>query len=97
MSDVVIEVEQLSKAYQIGQIGTGTLSRDVERFWTTKILGKSDPFLKVGEINDRSSKSESNVVWSLKDINFQVNVVARFGETHLVFFIQDTANFICDH
>lgn len=73
MSKPVIQVEQLSKAYQIGQIGTGTLSRDVERFWTTKILGKADPFLKVGETNDRSSKSESNIVWSLKDINFQVN------------------------
>lgn len=73
MSKPVIQVEQLSKAYQIGQIGTGTLSRDLERFWTTKVLGKADPFLKVGETNDRSSKSESNVVWSLKDINFQVN------------------------
>ena len=73
MASPVIKVENLSKAYQIGQIGTGTLSRDVERFWTTKILGKADPFLKVGETNDRSSKSESNIVWSLKDINFQVN------------------------
>jgi lipopolysaccharide transport system ATP-binding protein len=75
MSKSVIQVEQLSKAYQIGQIGTGTLSRDLERFWTTKILGKTDPFLKVGETNDRSSKSESNIVWSLKDINFQVKQV----------------------
>ena len=73
MGKTVIKVEQLSKAYQIGQIGTGTLSRDLERFWATKIRGKADPFLKVGETNDRSSKSESNVVWSLKDINFEVN------------------------
>jgi lipopolysaccharide transport system ATP-binding protein len=73
MSKVAIQVENLSKAYQIGQIGTGTLSRDVDRFWNTKILGKEDPFLKIGETNDRSIKGESDIVWSLKDINFEVN------------------------
>jgi lipopolysaccharide transport system ATP-binding protein len=73
MSDIVIKVEDLSKAYQIGQIGTGTISRDLERFWTTKIMGKDDPFLKIGQVNDRSIKGESNIVWSLKDINFEIN------------------------
>jgi lipopolysaccharide transport system ATP-binding protein len=73
MSDVVIKVENLSKAYQIGQIGTGTISRDLERFWTTRILGKDDPFLKIGETNDRSVKGISDIVWSLKDINFDIN------------------------
>ena len=69
----IIHVENLSKAYQIGQIGTGTISRDIERFWMTKVLGKEDPFLKIGETNDRSKKGESNIVWSLKDINFEIN------------------------
>jgi lipopolysaccharide transport system ATP-binding protein len=73
MSQTVIHVDNLSKAYQIGQIGTGTLSRDLERFWLTKILGKEDPFLKIGETNDRSSKGSSDIVWSLKDINFEIN------------------------
>ena len=73
MDKPVIHVENLSKAYQIGQIGTGTISRDLERFVTTRILGKEDPFLKIGEINDRSIKGESNIVWSLKDINFEIN------------------------
>jgi lipopolysaccharide transport system ATP-binding protein len=73
MSDIVIKVEDLSKAYQIGQIGTGTISRDLERFWATKVRGKEDPFLKIGETNDRSSKGESDIVWSLKDINFDIN------------------------
>lgn len=68
----VIQVENLSKAYQIGQIGTGTLSRDLERFWTTKILGKEDPFLKIGETNNQSLRGESDIVWSLKDINFDI-------------------------
>lgn len=73
MSKPIIQVENLSKAYQIGQIGTGTISRDIERFWLTKILRKEDPFLKIGQTNDRTVKGESDIVWSLKDINFQIN------------------------
>lgn len=72
MSEPVIKVEHLSKAYQIGQIGTGTISRDIERFWITKVRKKEDPFLKIGETNDRSVKGQSDIVWSLKDINFEV-------------------------
>ena len=67
----VIKVENLSKAYQLGEIGTGTISRDLERFWA-KMRGKEDPFLKIGEVNDQSKKSTSDIVWSLKDINFEV-------------------------
>jgi lipopolysaccharide transport system ATP-binding protein len=73
VNSIAIKVESLSKAYQIGQIGSGTLSRDVERFWQTKILGKEDPFLIIGEKNDRSKKGNSNIVWTLKDINFEIN------------------------
>ena len=73
MSKPAIQVENLSKAYQLGQIGTGTISQDLERFWITKILGKEDPFLRIGETNDRSTKGSSNIVWSLKDINFTIN------------------------
>ena len=73
MAKPVIQVVNLSKAYQIGQIGSRTLSKDIDRFWQTKILGKEDPFLKIGETNDRSKKGDSNIVWSLKDINFEVN------------------------
>lgn len=73
MSQTVIQVENLSKAYQLGQIGTGTISRDLERFWTMKVRGKEDPFLKIGQTNDRSVKGTSDIVWSLKDINFDIN------------------------
>lgn len=75
---VVIKVENLSKAYQIGQIGTGTISRDIER-WATRMLGREDPFLKIGEENDRSSRGQSDVVWSLRDINFEVNQGEALG------------------
>lgn len=68
---IAIKVENLSKAYQLGEIGTGTLSRDLERYWA-KLRGKGDPFLKIGETNDRTTKGESNMVWSLKDLNFEI-------------------------
>lgn len=72
MKDIAIQVENLSKAYQLGQIGTGTISRDLERFVVTKILGKEDPFLKIGQTNDRTIKGDSDIVWSLKDINIDI-------------------------
>lgn len=68
---IAIKVENLSKAYQIGKIGTGTISRDLER-WVARVRGKGDPFLKIGETNDQRIKSSSDMVWSLKDINFEI-------------------------
>lgn len=71
MSNITIKVENLSKAYQLGEIGTGTLSRDLERYWA-RLRGKEDPFLRIGETNDRNAKGTSNIVWSLKDLNFEI-------------------------
>jgi ABC-type polysaccharide/polyol phosphate transport system ATPase subunit len=67
----IIKVENLSKQYRLGTIGTGTLRQDVSR-WMHKIRGREDPYLKIGETNDRGSKGESDYVWALKDINFEV-------------------------
>ena len=52
-------------------IGTGTLSQDLNRWWAN-IRGKEDPYLKIGETNDRTQKGESRFVWALRDINFRV-------------------------
>lgn len=68
---VAIKVENLSKAYQLGVISTGTLSRDLER-WIAKVRGKEDPFLTIGEANDRSIKGTSDVVLSLNNISFEI-------------------------
>jgi lipopolysaccharide transport system ATP-binding protein len=67
----VIKVENLSKQYRLGEIGTGSISHDLNRWWHT-VRGKEDPYLKIGETNDRSKKGESEYVWSLKDINFEI-------------------------
>ncbi|AMR34088.1 ABC transporter ATP-binding protein [Mucilaginibacter sp. PAMC 26640] len=84
MGDIAIKVENLSKAYQLGDFGTGTLSRDIERKWAL-LRGKEDPFLKIGETNDRATAGTSDIVWSLKDISFDikkgdaVGVIGRNG------------------
>lgn len=68
---LALKAENISKLYRLGQVGTGTLSHDLNRFWH-KFRGKDDPYLKIGEANDRATKGESEYVWSLRDINFQV-------------------------
>lgn len=72
MSNTAIKVENLSKIYRLGEIGTGTISRDMERWFKTKVLKQDDPFLKIGETNDRANKGKSDIVYSLQDINFEI-------------------------
>lgn len=72
MSDVVLRIENISKQYRLGQISTGSLVHDLNRWWS-RIQGKEDPYLQVGQLNDRSKVSEGDYVWSLKDVSFDVN------------------------
>ncbi|WP_242928886.1 ABC transporter ATP-binding protein [Pontibacter vulgaris] len=67
----VIKVENLSKQYRLGELGTGTISHDLNRWWH-KVRGKEDPYLKIGEVNDRSAKATSEYAWALRNINFEV-------------------------
>lgn len=66
-----IKIENISKQYRLGIVGTGTLRHDFRRWWHV-IRGEEDPYLKIGEVNDRSTKGASDYVWALKDINFEV-------------------------
>jgi lipopolysaccharide transport system ATP-binding protein len=72
MSDIAIKFENISKQYRLGNIGTGTLSHDLNRWWAMNIKGKEDPYLKIGQVNDRSAKASGDFVWALKDINLEV-------------------------
>lgn len=69
---IVIKAENISKLYRLGEVGTGTISHDINRAWN-KIIGKEDPYLKIAETNDREAKSQIGYVWSLKEINFEIN------------------------
>jgi lipopolysaccharide transport system ATP-binding protein len=66
-----ISIKNISKQYRLGLVGTGTLSHDLHRWWHM-VRGKEDPYLKIGEINDRSKKGTSDYIWALKNINFEV-------------------------
>ena len=80
---IAIQFDHVGKLYQLGVVGTGTLSHDLNRWWATKILGKEDPYLKIGETNDRSKRGTSDFVWALKDITFDVeqgDVVGIIGK-----------------
>jgi lipopolysaccharide transport system ATP-binding protein len=71
MKKLAIKAENISKQYRLGEVGTGTLSHDLNRFWH-KMRGNEDPYLKIGESNDRRNKGISDYVWSLQDINFEI-------------------------
>lgn len=78
-----IEFDHIGKQYRLGLVSTGTFSDDLTRWWTMHVRHKEDPFLKIGETNDRSHKGSSNFVWALKDINFNVeqgDVVGIIGK-----------------
>ena len=78
-----IEFNNISKLYRLGLVTSGTLSNDLKRWWQMSILGKEDPFLKVGSVNDRSKAADSDYVWALKDIDFKVeegDVVGIIGK-----------------
>ena len=78
-----IEFNHVGKQYRLGLVSTGTFKNDLSRWWAMNVLGKEDPFLKIGETNDRSKKGESDFVWALKDINFSVeqgDVVGIIGK-----------------
>jgi lipopolysaccharide transport system ATP-binding protein len=66
-----ISVENLSKAYRLGEFGSGSITGDLKRWWALS-RGKEDPFLKIGETNDRTKKGNTEVVWSLRNLNFQI-------------------------
>ena len=73
MSNIAIEFNNVGKMYRLGRVGTGTLSHDLNRWWTMNVLRKEDPYLRIGETNDRSKKGHSDYVWALRDISFKVD------------------------
>lgn len=70
--ELAIKVENVGKQYRLGQVGTGTLSHDLKRWWALT-RGKEDPYLKIGVENDRTKKAESDYAWAVKGISFDVH------------------------
>ena len=78
-----IEFNHVGKQYRLGLVSTRTLSHDLNRWWHTAILKEEDPYLRIGEVNDRSTAGNSEYVWALRDIDFKVeqgDVVGIIGK-----------------
>ena len=78
-----IEFNHVGKQYRLGLVSTGTIGHDLNRWWQTAILRKEDPYLKIGSVNDRTQKADSDYVWALRDIDFKVeqgDVVGIIGK-----------------
>ena len=71
MAKPAIILENISKRYRLGMVGSGTLREDVMG-WYYKVRGKEDPYSLIAETNNRAQKGSSNYVWALKDINFSI-------------------------
>jgi len=71
LKDIILKAENISKQYRLGQVGTGTMAHALNRWWH-QVRGKENPYLKIGDTNDRSTKGTSDYVWALQDINFEV-------------------------
>ena len=67
----VIKVENLYKQYRLGQVTTGSIAHDLNRWWQT-VRGKEDPYEKITGLNNREDSGSNDYVWALQDINFSV-------------------------
>jgi lipopolysaccharide transport system ATP-binding protein len=68
MPEVVIEVKDLDKMYRLGTIGTGTFRRDLQRWWTTSILKKSDPYFQSPD----GENPDQETILALNNVSFEV-------------------------
>lgn len=78
-----IEFNHVGKQYRLGVVSTGTIAHDLNRWWQTSVLRREDPYLKIGSVNDRAAKADSEYVWALRDIDFKVeqgDVVGIIGK-----------------
>jgi len=84
---VVIRIEKIAKQYRTGEIGTGTLSHDLQRS-LARLRGRPDPFARLGDLNHQSGASSKNpaingtelqqetksagYVWAIRDITLDI-------------------------
>ena len=69
MAETVLEVENLSKLYRLGAIGTGSLRQDLQYWWNKSVLRKEDPFFKEQE---EAAEKNNQILWALKDVSFEL-------------------------
>jgi len=64
-----IQVDNLSKAYRLGQIGGRTLKEDLNRWWA-RVRKQPDPYLKIDQQDYGNRPGEH--IWALHEVSFDV-------------------------
>ena len=78
-----IEFKHVGRQYRLGLVSTDNKAHDPNRWWQTSVLRREDPYFKIGSVNDRAQKADSEYVWALRDIDFKVeqgDVVGIIGK-----------------
>lgn len=70
MSEIIIDVQNLSKMYRLGTIGTGSFRQDLQRWVSTNILKKEEPFFQGHGVN--ADGMDGNDLWALNNVSFDV-------------------------
>lgn len=78
MSRTVIKVDNVSKLYQLGDVGSGSIGNDLKKWWAS-VRGKENPFEVLAEANDRTQKGSTDYTWALKDVSFEIKQGEVFG------------------
>ncbi|MGZ3838626.1 MAG: ABC transporter ATP-binding protein [Flavisolibacter sp.] len=76
MGETVLEVENLSKRYRLGTIGTGSLRQDLQHWWNKSVLRKKDPFFSAQE---EMAEKNNQVIWALRDVSFRLEKGEALG------------------
>ena len=77
MDDIIITVENISKLYRLGTIGTGSLRQDMSRWWQTHVLKKEDAFFQINSENKEIKNKD--YLWALKNISFEIKAGETWG------------------
>lgn len=73
----VISVEHLTKQYDLGLISSGTLARDLSRWWA-RVRGKEDPFTRLDNTNPFLNNPGESIL-ALDDVSFKVEEGQALG------------------
>src|SRR5688572_9034741 len=77
MSEVILQVQDLSKVFRLGVIGSGSLRRDLQNWWTTKVLKKDNPYFKIPDSD--LLETSKDFIWALQKVSFEVKQGEAWG------------------
>jgi lipopolysaccharide transport system ATP-binding protein len=70
MAQPIIHAEDISKVYRLGTLGTGSIKKDLKRWWLRNIARKDSQYFGgvIGEEDDAYGD-----FWALRNVSFEIN------------------------